>query len=89
VSFINGTPGPCYLKNELRPIVQNSNIWGGRRISDCIANPLKLHKKRVVHAKRNSKPLVKRDPFGPDFTFVAGPSTSTVVSSVFVGRATS
>lgn len=38
VSWCIGAPGPCYLKNELRPVVPNANIIGGRRLSNCTAN---------------------------------------------------
>jgi hypothetical protein len=52
VSYVNGTPGPCYMKQSIGAIIPNSNIWGGRKLTDCTSNTLGLHRKRVAHVKK-------------------------------------
>jgi hypothetical protein len=87
VSWVIGSPGPCYLKGTIGDVRINSNIYGGRQISGCVSSgKLKLHRKRVVHGKhivqetRSKGPLNKRGlPIGPDSTYIA--QTSTVVST--------
>jgi hypothetical protein len=80
VSFVAGTPGPCYMKGTIGAIRQNSNIWGGRLLSGCTASSkrnIKLHRKGVVH-KPAKKQIQKRGiPYGPDFTFLGASSTVT------------
>jgi hypothetical protein len=89
VSWVVGSPGPCYMKGSIGAIRENSNIFGGRQISGCTtsktvrrtARPLKLHRKRVAPAEPK-KPLGKRTGFfGPDFTFTQSYVTATVVST--------
>jgi hypothetical protein len=91
VSFVNGQPGPCYKKNAVGAIVPNSNVWGGRQMSGCIASvaKLKLHRKRVVKTdqKTDQKPGVNRFmkrglALGPDFTFFQGQAQTTTTTSV-------
>jgi hypothetical protein len=87
VSWVIGSPGPCYLKGTIGDVRINANIYGGRQISGCVSSAkLKLHRKRVVHEKhivqetRSNGPLYKRGlPIGPDSTYIA--QTSTVVST--------
>jgi hypothetical protein len=87
VSWVIGTPGPCYMKGTIGDIRVNSNIYGGRQLSGCKSSSmLKLHRKRVVHETRVVQetrlkgPLKKRGlPLGPDSIYL--PQTSTVVST--------
>jgi hypothetical protein len=83
VSYVAGTPGPCYMKNLIGAIRQTSNIWGGRLISGCTTpskRNIKLHRKGVVHTP--AKKLIQKRgiPYGPDFTFLGG-GTSTVTQT--------
>jgi hypothetical protein len=73
VSYVVGTPGPCYMKGSIGDVRMNSNIWGGRQISGCTASSskLKLHRKRVVHNKKANPPMEKRLVIGPDFTYTS------------------
>lgn len=86
VSYVVGTPGPCYMKGSIGDIRENSNIWGGRLISGCTASSRKLHRKRVVHDKKAKSLMKKRAAVGPDFTYVGSAAvvkhTSTMVVTV-------
>ncbi|KAL5115342.1 hypothetical protein ACEQ8H_006787 [Pleosporales sp. CAS-2024a] len=91
VSYEQGTPGPCYKKNAIGDIRVNSNIWGGRQLSGCVATgpKLKLHRKRVVKKEPDMAMgrIFKRGiPYGPDYTYYGQPpktvtSTSTVTNT--------
>lgn len=50
VSYIEGEPGPCFLKAKVGPRIPADRILGGRRISECTfaSSTLKLHRKRVI-----------------------------------------
>lgn len=89
VSYVNGTPGPCYLKNTIVPIRPNSNIWGGRQITGCKTTTqatVKLHRKRVVNEKR---PILPRGiPIGPDYTFFSTTTTVTRTSTYLAAAST-
>lgn len=78
VSWVAGSPGPCYLKSAAGPVVPNSKVWGGRQLSKCGIRA-KLHRKRV--AKLPFRNLRARDgvAFAPDYTFV--PQTTTVTTT--------
>jgi hypothetical protein len=78
------------MKGSIGAIRQNSNIWGGRKLSSCTSSTkLKLHRKRVVHAKAAKKPLEKRGvPYGPDYTYITSTTTVTSTSTSFVTTST-
>lgn len=87
VSFVNGSPGPCYMKSKAGDIVPNSNIWGGRQVSGCTTAThklkLKLHRKRVVRKDHKSANRIQQRaiPYGPDFTYYPGQAQTTTTTS--------
>ncbi|EFQ86144.1 hypothetical protein PTT_18705 [Pyrenophora teres f. teres 0-1] len=73
VSWVSERHGACYMKSGIGEIHRNSNIEGGRKISDCIR--VKQHQKRVA-------PIVPRGLFfGPDYTYTQQTSTVTAYST--------
>jgi len=94
VSFVNGSPGPCYMKSKAGDIVVNSNIWGGRQVSGCTTAThklkLKLHRKRVVRKDHKSANQIQKRgiPYGPEFTYYAEQATTTTTSTVTQTAAT-
>ncbi|QDS75155.1 hypothetical protein FKW77_008155 [Venturia effusa] len=38
VSYLQGSPGPCYMKNSIRPVVANSDVWGARAVNASTAS---------------------------------------------------
>ncbi|KAF2625101.1 hypothetical protein BU25DRAFT_346405, partial [Macroventuria anomochaeta] len=79
VSYIPGSPGPCYKKSSIAEIRQNDNVFGARQLTECTASTkLKLHRKRVVRAPTvPKKKIQKRGVYGPDFTFTQEVTTTT------------
>ena len=78
VSYIPGSPGPCYKKSSIAEIRQNDNIFGARQLTQCTASTkIKLHRKRVVRNPTAPKKIQKRGVYGPDFTYTQGYTTTT------------
>jgi len=72
VSWVVGSPGPCYLKDTVQPIQQNSNIQGAKQISGCTSPAAASSAAaRLMFMKRDSP-----DSYGPpDFTYVSSVAT--------------
>ncbi|KAL1596230.1 hypothetical protein SLS59_007929 [Nothophoma quercina] len=91
VSYIPGSPGPCYKKSSIADIRQNDNVFGARQLSQCTASTkLKLHRKRVVRNPTvpKKKPIQKRGVYGPDYTYTQGSTTITQTTTSTVVRYT-
>ncbi|KAF1930294.1 uncharacterized protein M421DRAFT_58497 [Didymella exigua CBS 183.55] len=79
VSYIRGSPGPCYKKSSVAAIQRNDNVFGALQLTGCTSSiKLKLHRKRVVRSPTTPKKIIhKRGVFGPDFTYTQGTTTVT------------
>jgi hypothetical protein len=86
VSYVAGTPGPCYMKGSIGDVRINSNIWGGRKLSECTSSSkFKLHRKRVMHNQGSAAPIQKRGiPYGPDFIYYPPPPVTETQTSTTV-----
>ncbi|KAI2486247.1 PAN-4 domain containing protein [Pyrenophora tritici-repentis] len=80
VSWVSERHGACYMKSSVGKVHNNSNIEGGRKISDC--NRLKLHGKRVVHEKRALALTTPGRFFNPDYTFIRETLTFTTYTTL-------
>lgn len=90
VSYIPGSPGPCYKKSSVAEIRQNDNVFGALQLTSCDSTiKLKLHRKRVVRAPVISKKIIqKRGVYGPDYTYTQGVTTITQTTTSTSVRST-
>ncbi|KAF2006303.1 hypothetical protein P154DRAFT_256589 [Amniculicola lignicola CBS 123094] len=95
VSYLKGSPGPCYLKSAANTPNYNG-VWGARQITGCTQkqqdpsptsnNRLKLHRKRVVRHVEKVHHVVEARAVGyagPDYTFAGtvGSTTTTTIKT--------
>ncbi|KAH9861405.1 hypothetical protein J1614_011151 [Plenodomus biglobosus] len=80
VSYINGTPGPCFLKSTFGERVDSSYIVGARQVSGCKSanSRLRLHRKRVAYPSGRQ---VNRATAGPGFTFTSAYTATKTVTT--------
>jgi len=86
VSYIEGTPGPCFLKGSVGPNIPAERVLGGRRIAECTfaSSRIKLHRKRVVlPAWLAPVPQVPQGPptVAPGWIFTSQNTATTTVTA--------
>ncbi|KAF1832328.1 hypothetical protein BDW02DRAFT_581333 [Decorospora gaudefroyi] len=92
VSWVAGTPGPCYMKGSVGPARMEASVWGARKVFGCNRPPvLRLHRKRVVSApgEKQLQLLFGAGYFAPDHTFTQERVTHTATVTVATSTASS